>query len=339
LDILLDGDNPLILNKCETYNEEGFTITNKEKKLRVTTTIPSALTAPFIQDIGNFTVTYTVYDRNERLGAMERTVVVNPINPCDLPPGHRCRHKCHPYAKCVFLGGADYDCECQEGFTQATDPTTGQILCKDNLPPVIQLRGPNPSVLRACRVCKWYDPGEAYNEEKHGGYIAFDNLPGGRQIDLTARVRITNESRGPEEWILFYNVDDAAGNPAETQTRIVRKEVEDVFEKVARMEQFLEDRFVDFEPARTTFNALWSYGRWLVQLLFFAVGFIILWVALPRVVALGKVLANSNPNGVSFAEHQYAYDFYYTLTRPWWNQQERDKQSMVMWQKKKYDNQ
>lgn len=335
LDIQLEGDNPLVLNKCETYNEEGFTLTNKEKNLRVTTTIPSALTAPFIQDLGNFTVTYTVYDGRERLGAMERLVVVNAINPCELPVGHRCRHKCHPYAQCVFLGGSDYDCECREGFDKVIDPITGEVYCKDNQPPVIFLQGQNPTILRACRVCQWYDPGESYSEEKHGGFFAYDNLPDGRQVDLTSRVRITNESLGANEWALYYNVEDAAGNQAETKTRIVRKEVEDVFEKIARMEQFLESRFEDFQPAFTTYNALYSYGRWFLQVIFFLFGFIVLWVLVPRLLGLGRVLLfNPNP---TFPEFQYAYDFYYTLTRPWWNQQEREKQTMVMWQKRKYD--
>lgn len=324
----LVGSNPLILSKCETYNEEGFTLTNKEKILRVTTTIPSALTAPYIQEVGNFTVTYTVYDGRERLGEVERIVVVEPINPCELPVGHRCRHKCHPYARCVFLGGTEYDCQCREGFDQVTDPETGEIYCKDNQPPVIILEGQNPTILRACRVCKWYDPGEAYSEAKHGGYYAYDNLPDGRQIDLTSRVKVTNESLGPDSWALYYNVEDAAGNRAETQTRIVRKEVEDVFERIARMEKFLESTFEEFEPARTTYNAIYSYGRWFLQLFFFLGGFIILWLALPRFINLFRVLMpNANP---TFPEFQSAYDFYFTLTRPWWSQQEREKQTMVM---------
>jgi tetrahydromethanopterin S-methyltransferase subunit B len=328
LSFATSGDNPLILNKCETYGEEGFTLTNKEKNLKVTTTIPSALTAPFIEDIGNFTVTYTVYEGRERLGSVERLVVVNPINPCELPPGHRCGHKCHPYAKCVFLGGADYDCECREGFDQVTDPVTGETYCRDNQPPVIYLQGQNPTILRACRVCKWYDPGESYSEEKHGGFYAYDSLPDGRQVDLTSRVVVTNETRGTDEWVLYYNVEDAAGNKAETKTRVVRKEVEDVFEKIARMEQFLEERFEDFQPAFTTYNAIYYYGRWLAQALFFLAGFLVLWVVLPRFLGLIKVLfLNPNP---TFPEFQYAYDSYYTLTRPWWNQQEREKQTMVM---------
>jgi len=189
--------------------------------------------------------------------------------------------------------------------------------------------------LRACRVCQWYDPGESYNEEKHGGFFAYDNLPDGRQVDLTSRVRITNESLGANEWALYYNVEDAAGNQAETKTRIVRKEVEDVFEKIARMEQFLESRFEDFQPAFTTYNALYSYGRWFLQVIFFLFGFIVLWVLVPRLLSLFRVLFfNSNP---TFPEFQYAYDFYFNLTRPWWNQQEREKQTMVMWQKRKYD--
>lgn len=273
-------------------------------------------------------MTYTVYDGRERLGAMERLVVVNAINPCELPVGHRCRHKCHPYAQCVFLGGSDYDCECREGFDKVIDPNTGEVYCKDNQPPVIFLQGQNPTILRACRVCQWYDPGESYSEEKHGGFFAYDNLPDGRQVDLTSRVRITNESLGANEWALYYNVEDAAGNQAETKTRIVRKEVEDVFEKIARMEQFLESRFEDFQPAFTTYNALYSYGRWFLQAFFFLFGFIVLWVLVPRFVGLGRVLFfTATP---TFPEFQYAYDFYYTLTRPWWNQQEREKQTMVM---------
>jgi len=281
LTIELGGPNPLVLNKCGTYEEKGFILaTTKDEMLRVVTMVPSALMAPHLQEIGNFTVTYTISGKgNKMLATVERLVIVNAVNPCELPVEHPCGHKCHPYAKCVYHKATmDYDCQCREGYGQVTDRITGEIYCQDNKPPVISLGGDNPTILRSCRVCNWYDLGEVYSDSKYQSYSAYDEQLFGRKKDLTPSVTVTNESLGLDQWAIYYNVKDDVGNEAQTGVRIVQIEVEDVNKKIA----FLESRLEELKLMITEDNIIFSYGCWIFRL-FGSFGiFVSLWISLPR---------------------------------------------------------
>jgi len=284
--------------------------------------------------MGNYSIRYSVHNGKDKILEIVRQVVIEPVNPCLAPEGSPCRHKCHAFTTCVFTDPG-YTCECRSGFAKVVDEATGELFCRDNEPPAITLLGLEHVMLNACRVCQWYDPGEHYSEDKHGGYVAFDILPDGRKVDLTDKVVRTEQQLGDGEWEIHYNVNDSAGNPAPTRIRRVTKRTEDVLRRIETVEAFLEKRFRDFEPAHRTFNALHYYGLPILQGLALIIGLLFLWYMIPRLYNLFKVmLLNSEPN---FTEYADAYDLYYAFSRPWWNASYRARMIQMEYQQTKYD--
>jgi len=199
-DIELRGENPTMMRACDPYREEGFTISDAKKEaLRVSVAVPPALMEDPVMQLGTFQIRYIVSDEGEHKSVQLRNVTVERVDPCELPEGHRCRHKCHPWAKCVSSDISPfYNCICMEGYSTSADEE-GNPVCTDNYPPTIELIGPEVVTLRACRVCNWFDRGESYDERKHGGFHAFDTLPDGRKIKLDPYVVVTNETVIPDK--------------------------------------------------------------------------------------------------------------------------------------------
>eukprot|EP01087_Luapelamoeba_hula_P014946 TRINITY_DN4436_c0_g1_i1.p1 TRINITY_DN4436_c0_g1~~TRINITY_DN4436_c0_g1_i1.p1 ORF type:complete len:731 (+),score=30.15 TRINITY_DN4436_c0_g1_i1:71-2263(+) len=250
-DIILQGPNPMLIYQCDSYKEEGFRLVDpKQETLRVSIFMPPALMEDHVKTSGTHQVTYHVTDQGHVRSQVVRNVTVMRINVCDLPEGHPCRHKCDPLAKCIPDDYTDYRCECTEGFD--TVIVDGHAICKDNIPPVITLApGTETVVLYACRICKWYDPGEHFDEARHGGYRAFDPSPDGTYKDMHDRVVVTNKTIIPDvRWELYYDVADPDGNRATTVIRYVYKEVEDVALRLSNVEIFLHKKFAEFDAFR-----------------------------------------------------------------------------------------
>ncbi|KAL6077909.1 positive regulation of cell-substrate adhesion [Balamuthia mandrillaris] len=354
-----------------------FSSSMMDDKLHVSVSIPPSLMADRVMETGLFQIKYTVINPKRSLdlsslaapsssndalqrsdeeqqqwqtvSTVIRNVTVLPINPCDLPEGHPCRHKCHPFARCVYVNddradattrrsvGESYRCECMEGFDMVVDEETGETVCKDNIPPVIELVNGEVVVMRACRVCQWFDPGEDYDEWKHGGFHAYDPLPDGRAIDLTHKVMITNRTTAPNEWMIFYSVKDSAGNEAEMAVRVVRKEVEDLLVRIENMEEFLRNKFAEFEPSYQQLDSiLWYF--WLI-LKTMVLGFLglLLFYLIPRAINLLKIKFAYGSEKPPFQNFADGYDLFYALTRPWWSPVERSRQIQIEYQRRYYD--
>jgi hypothetical protein len=334
-DIVLHGSNPKVMRQCEPYIEEGFALNeSKKNKLRVSVTMPPALMAETVNKLGNFSIKYSVVDGRKVISEMIRRVNVEAVNPCEAPEGNKCRHKCHSFATCVFLDPG-YKCECKVGFETVFNETTGETFCRDNVPPVIELFGVEHVMLNACRVCEWYDPGELYDEKKHGGYRAYDILPGGHVVDFTDKVRVTTIKVDDSNWRIEYDVNDTAGNPATTRVRIVTKRVEDILRRIETVEAFLEKRFQEFEPPVKSFSTFQYYTSLLFKAFAFVLGILLLFYLLPRLWNLLKVMVlNNEPN---FTEYADAYDLYYAFVRPWWSASYRARRIQMEYQQRKYD--
>jgi len=100
--LFLPGDNPKVMSQCDPYREEGFTISDTKKEtLRVSVAVPPALMEDPVMLAGTYQIRYIVTDEGSHRSVEVRNVTVERVNPCALPEGHKCRHKCHPWAKCV----------------------------------------------------------------------------------------------------------------------------------------------------------------------------------------------------------------------------------------------
>jgi len=316
-DIELRGENPTMMRACDPYREEGFTISDAKKEaLRVSVAVPPALMEDPVMQLGTFQIRYIVSDEGEHKSVQLRNVTVERVDPCELPEGHRCRHKCHPWAKCVSSDISPfYNCICMEGYSTSADEE-GNPVCTDNYPPTIELIGPEVVTLRACRVCNWFDRGESYDERKHGGFHAFDTLPDGRKIKLDPYVVVTNETVIPDkEWKIFYDVKDAAGNVAKTRVRIVKKEVEDILKRIETIEKFLNQKFAEFEPYEKQIDFLTTYALLALRILGVAIGLVLVIYLVPRLINMLRVMfVQETP---TFEEYSDAYDLWFALSRPW----------------------
>jgi len=209
---------------------------------------------------------------------------------------------------------------------------SGAQACKDNEPPQLILKGDEVVVLKGCRVCNLIDYGETYDEKKHGGYYAFDMMPDGRKIDLERDVTIRNETIIPErEWHIFYDVSDSAGNAAKTKVRVVRKQVENVIQRIDTIENFLHTKFAEFEPYGKKMDLLTSYTFLVAKILGVVLGLVLMIYFVPRLINMFRVMYVME--APTFEDYSDAYDLWYALTRPWVSASDRSRLVQIQYQR------
>lgn len=77
--IVLEGDEDILLSKEDTYEEDGFSVTddvydNNELAEFVYVDVPDGITW---KEVGEYTITYTVYDTEGNKAIAERSVIIN----------------------------------------------------------------------------------------------------------------------------------------------------------------------------------------------------------------------------------------------------------------------
>jgi len=324
-----------------SYSEEGLLIDDTHSEnVKYTSIIPPVLTGHVVLETGQYTVKYVITEGGKVVEELLRKVFVKPINRCELPEGHPCRHTCHKLARCVYDTNTtkSFRCECPKGFSPVLNERGDLVTCKDNLPPEIHLRGDNPAYLVYCKVCSWVDYTVSYSEEKHGGYEAWDTFPDGSKDDLTNLVVITREPINETEFYVVYNVRDRAGNAAVTKRRRVIAVVEDVHKDIQLIKKEFERRFGELEPKTRGLDrfleSVWTVVWWVL----FGVVAMSLWYFIPRVWNFIAVLiALTQGEEVPFEKYMEAFDFWYTIRHPMMNKVKRERTIHQQYQKKYHD--
>lgn len=325
--IELAGESQIELKQCSAYVEPGASVSrsgNVDGDVRVKSFIPRELMGDAVMQTGNYTISYTasVTDDNKVSEFTKtRQVTVVPINRCETDV-KICRFECPANSACQFDDSApsesQYSCTCQmEGYSPSYDKTTGALIgCFDNVPPVIELLGPNPAKRRACRVCSFQDSPAEYIEP---GYLAYDMTPDGKQ-DITNRVNVEKNEITENEWEITYTVTDDANNTI-SATRYVVVEYEDVFDKVDRM-------WEDYQRQQNRFwwNLATTAGYLAIAILAI--------FQLPKVYAFVSVLLTSRP---SFPDYQRGYQFWYSIIHPLMSEKERARLIHTQYTKQYHD--
>ena len=122
---------------------------------------------------------------------------------------------------------------------------------------------------------------------------------------------------------MYYDVTDAAGNPAKTRVRIVKKEVENVVQRIDQIEYFLNQKFSEFEPYGKRMDLLTSYSLLVLKVLGVVLGLVLMIYFVPRLINMFRVMyVLEAPN---FEECSDAYDLWYALSRPWVSTSDRSR--------------
>ncbi len=232
-EIVLEGDNPLILECGTDYVEPGFTATDVcDGDLTAQVAVTGSVDE---MSVGTYTLHYNVSDgqgnpAEEKL----RTVTVEDTSPPEIvlegdnplilecgrgyvEPGFTATDVCDGdlTAQVAVTGSVDdmsvgaytLHYNVSDGQGNPAEEKVRTVTVQDTTPPVITLIGDNPLILE-CGI-EYVEP----------GFTATDVCDGDLTTQVAADGSVDPMTVG--SYILTYNVSDAQGNPAEERTRTV----------------------------------------------------------------------------------------------------------------------